>query len=115
MTEPAQDKAWHLDKRVPIALIITFVFTILGQTVGVVWWARGLDARVDGINDRVRELEAAEAGRPQRRDAIQQQLSDIKSQMSALNERSKSTVESVGEVKRAVELLTQKFLDAAKK
>lgn len=104
-------EAWHLDKRVPIALI----GTLLIQTCAAIWWASALNSQVNSIDGRVRDLEAAEAGRPQRRDAIQQQLSDIKSQMSALTERSKSTSESVGEVKRAVETLTQKLLDAAGK
>lgn len=34
---------WHLDKRVPIALIITLIM----QTAGMVWWAAGLSHRVD--------------------------------------------------------------------
>jgi hypothetical protein len=37
-TEP-----WHLDKRVPIALILALVM----QTAGMVWWAAGLTHRVD--------------------------------------------------------------------
>ncbi len=37
------DRHWHLDKRVPVALIIT----ILLQTVAAVWWAASLSARVD--------------------------------------------------------------------
>lgn len=33
---------WHLDKRVPIAIILA----IFVQTAGVVWWAARLEARV---------------------------------------------------------------------
>lgn len=33
---------WHLDKRVPIALILT----IMMQTIGVVWYVSKLDSRV---------------------------------------------------------------------
>lgn len=36
---------WHLDKRVPIALIVT----IVAQTVAVVWWASGVDHRVAAV------------------------------------------------------------------
>jgi hypothetical protein len=59
-TEP-----WHLDKRVPIALILALVM----QTAGMVWWAAGLTHRVD---QHAREIAAlalegrsysAEAGR----------------------------------------------------
>jgi hypothetical protein len=32
------DKAWHLDKRVPISLILTIVF----QGATILWWASGV-------------------------------------------------------------------------
>lgn len=38
-----QDRHWHLDKKVPIALIVTIVL----QTSAVIWWASSLSARVD--------------------------------------------------------------------
>ncbi len=37
------DRHWHLDKRVPIALIVTIVI----QTGGMAWWASNLSTRVD--------------------------------------------------------------------
>ena len=40
-----QDHQWHLDKKVPIALI----FTIVAQTVAVVWWAAKADNRLDNL------------------------------------------------------------------
>lgn len=36
---------WTRDKRVPLALIVT----IIGQTVGIVWFAAGLFYRVDAL------------------------------------------------------------------
>ncbi len=36
---------WHLDKRVPVALILA----IMVQTIGAVWWAASLSARVDAL------------------------------------------------------------------
>lgn len=45
MSEPEQDRHWHLDRRVPLALIVT----ILLQTGGIVWWAAGISARVDQL------------------------------------------------------------------
>lgn len=33
---------WHLDKRIPITLIITIII----QTMGVTWWASNVEARV---------------------------------------------------------------------
>jgi hypothetical protein len=37
---------WHLDKRVPVAII----FAILLQTGGAIWWAANISARV-GANE----------------------------------------------------------------
>lgn len=44
----AEDPAtgsWHLDRRVPVALIVTIVL----QTGGIIWWAAGINARVDHL------------------------------------------------------------------
>jgi hypothetical protein len=38
-----EDTKWHLDKKVPIALILA----IIGQTVVMTWWAATLSQRVD--------------------------------------------------------------------
>ena len=37
--------SWHWDKRVPVALIVT----IGVQTIGVVWWASGINTRVEQL------------------------------------------------------------------
>ena len=49
------DGRWHLDRRVPIALIVT----ILLQTAGLVWWAASLTERVNTLERR------ADASAPQ--------------------------------------------------
>ena len=51
----SDDRRWHLDKRVPIALI----FTIIVQTAGLVWWASSLTERVNTLERR------ADASAPQ--------------------------------------------------
>ena len=51
MSDDTSDRHWHLDKRVPVALIITIVM----QTIGIVWWAANLSARVDALEVRIRE------------------------------------------------------------
>lgn len=45
--DPASD-GWHLDKRIPIALVVT----ILLQTVGAIWWAATISARVTALEDK---------------------------------------------------------------
>lgn len=42
-----QDRHWHLDRRVPLAMILA----IAVQTAGVIWWG-------SSINERVNQLEA---------------------------------------------------------
>lgn len=42
---PLKEDAWHLDRKVPLAIIVT----LLVQTMGVVWWAATEDARVAGL------------------------------------------------------------------
>jgi TolA-binding protein len=41
------DTAWHLDRRVPITLILALAV----QTAGMVWWAASLSGRVE-VNAR---------------------------------------------------------------
>ncbi len=48
MSNGYDDRHWHLDKRVPIALIITIVM----QTIGIVWWAASLSERVATLESR---------------------------------------------------------------
>ena len=41
-----QDR-WHITRGVPVALIVTFIVTIFGQTVGGSWYLAQLVNRVD--------------------------------------------------------------------
>ncbi len=49
MDSDTQSRHWHLDKRVPIALIVM----LLGQTFVVGWWASSTDARVTTLEKRL--------------------------------------------------------------
>lgn len=55
MTSP--NEPWHLDKRVPIALIVTIVL----QTAGLVWWAASLEGRLMRVERDTAALIAADA------------------------------------------------------
>ena len=62
---PAAEKdpaaaSWHLDRRVPIVLIVT----ILAQTAGAIWWASSVNSYIDSdkasgavLADRVTAVE----------------------------------------------------------
>jgi peptidoglycan hydrolase CwlO-like protein len=45
-------ETWHLDKRFPLALILTIVM----QTLTVVWWAAGISARIEQHEREIRAL-----------------------------------------------------------
>ncbi len=49
MTDVGAREPWHLDRRIPVALILV----ILLQTVGVVWWAASTSARVDAVEKSI--------------------------------------------------------------
>lgn len=58
-----KDRHWHLDRRVPLALIMTLAV----QTGGFIWWAASLSERVNVLeraavlyapqNDRITRME----------------------------------------------------------
>lgn len=71
------DSKWHLDKRVPIALI----FAIAVQTFGIAWWGATLTNRVSTLEEKA-ALSGPQAERLARVEenirAIKDNLSDIK-------------------------------------
>jgi hypothetical protein len=80
----ATARHWHIDRRVPVALIATLAL----QTMGVVWWAATLSARVDVIERRLLEMrgfstrlarleerQLAASGRLERIENLQQRIS----------------------------------------
>lgn len=50
-------ESWHLDRKVPITIILT----ILIQTFGLVWWASKMDSRVGSLEDGARKGDALHA------------------------------------------------------
>lgn len=96
MTKPdAVDREWHLDKKVPIALIAT----LLLQTGGLVWWARGLDARVAALEkgDETRVTKDT-------------QLNNIAIDLAVLKENVKTTKDDISSMKTGFDMLMQQVL-----
>jgi hypothetical protein len=71
------DKRWHLDKKVPLALILTIAI----QTGGFVWWAASTNERVANLERRV-DASAPQADRLTRVEvkieAVQEGITEIK-------------------------------------
>jgi len=52
------ERSWHLDKRIPVTLILAVLF----QTLVLIWYLSGLDSRVNNNTHRItkNELDAKE-------------------------------------------------------
>lgn len=48
MSDAQDEKYWHLDKKVPLAIIISIVI----QTAGLVWFVAKLDSRITLVEGR---------------------------------------------------------------
>ena len=81
------DRAWHLDRRVPIALILA----LLAQTGSFIWWASGINQRVTALEEK---QSLATASAPVQSDrltrvetkveTIQRDVTEIKSDIKSL-------------------------------
>jgi hypothetical protein len=49
-----EDREWHLDKRVPLALIVT----VIAQTMAAAWWAAVTTTRVDYLEKQTGSVTA---------------------------------------------------------
>lgn len=46
------DARWHIDRKVPIALILTIFTMFVGQTGTAVWWASKTDSRIERLEQQ---------------------------------------------------------------
>lgn len=76
----ADDRQWHLDRKVPIALIATLVI----QTGTIIWWASSLSERVNTLERQ------AVAAAPQ-----SERLTRVEVKIEAINE-------GITEIKRLI-------------
>ena len=73
---------WHLDKRVPLALILTIVL----QTAGVVWWAAGIAAQVTHHERQLQTLAAYDAADLQEKRRTAELLARLEERLVAQTE-----------------------------
>lgn len=97
-TPPAAEP-WHLDRHIPIALILA----IIGQTAGAVWWASTISSAVADQGRRVALLESgkAEDARADR---------DSADRLARIEERQRASQDSLVEIKQQLNLLLQRPL-----
>lgn len=94
----AGDNQWHLDKRVPIA----FILTMMLQTAAIVWWASGLDAQQAALFNRVEKLET-------RNDKITDQLRDIEGRLARVEAIGEAQLKSLERIHGSLERMNEKY------
>jgi len=98
------DRQWHLDKRVPIALI----FAIMMQTAAAVWWAAGISERMNQIE---RRQEVAGARSENQDELLARQGQRIAVLTEAIANTNRNLERLNGEVGNTNELLRQFLLN----
>lgn len=85
-------ESWHLDRRVPLALIVV----ILVQTAGIVWWAATLQAKSEAQEGRIVRLEQQNA-----------QSTLLGERLARLEERMDGLRENTSRIERLLRALVQ--------
>lgn len=76
----SDDKKWHLDRRLPVALL----FTILLQTCGVVWWASGQEKDNRFQDQAIAELKARASESDHSRQDTDQRLARVEEKLGSV-------------------------------
>src|SRR3546814_15995778 len=90
----AERESWHLDRRVPLALILALTV----QTGGIVWWAATLQANGEALQSRVEKLEAQASSGLQ-----------IGERIARLEERLEGVRSDTGRIERLLRALVQEM------
>jgi len=97
MPDKPASEPWHLDRRVPIALILA----IIGQTAGAVWWASTISG---AVADHARRVALLEAGKVEDARADR----DSADRLARIEERQRASQDSLTEIKQLLNLLLQR-------
>lgn len=87
--DPREVKAWHLDRKVPVALILA----IAGQAFLGVWWVAEVSSRVTRLEARSQALEAADAVNVLEMRRISEQLARMDERIISLTQLLQSAIQ----------------------
>lgn len=85
MSDPTE--SWHLDKKVPVTLIVTIVL----QTVCVVWWASRLSERQDQHERRIEKVET-------KQEASDARAAEAAARLARVEEKASATLDLVRQI-----------------
>src|SRR3546814_5575656 len=103
----AERENWHLDRRVPLALILALTV----QTGGIVWWAATLQANGEALQTRVEKLAAQASSGLQigeRIARLEERLEGVRSDTGRRSEEHTSELQSLMRISYAVFCLKKK-------
>lgn len=86
MTRDQNDAEWHLDKKVPLALIGSIAL----QTVLIVWWASNASTRLDALEKKM-DASAPQSERLVRVETKMDGLSDALKEVKSLLQKDPRT------------------------
>lgn len=76
--ENRTERHWTVDKRVPLALIVTLVV----QTAGIVWWASSMASTVASQGARIVAVENTRSG--ERLAVLESTIGDVRAQLNRI-------------------------------
>lgn len=91
------DNRWHLDKRVPVAIIVTLIL----QAAAAVWWAGQSDNRITNLENRLSGMEQS----------VKQTVSmqnDINVRLARIEERTEGQTATLKRIEDTVNKLASK-------
>lgn len=86
---PDEAKAWHLDRKVPVALILAMA----SQLALGVWWMSGMSSRVAHLESRIPALEQSDATNVVEMRRISEQLARMDERIIALTALLQSAIQ----------------------
>jgi hypothetical protein len=100
---PDTPEPWHLDKRIPVALIVT----LLGQMAVAIWWARGVDNDVAALKTE----QAALASDQRAMQAVQQSQAVSAGRMESDVQSIKDSIDMLRQDQREATQLLRQYLE----
>lgn len=76
------DADWHVDKKVPVALMVTIFLMFAGQSGTALWWASKMDSRVETLEKQ----NASAAPMPDRLTRVEVKLESVQAGITEIKD-----------------------------
>lgn len=81
----SSESHWVVDKKIPLATIISLAILMIGQAAGMLWWLSGQASQISDLQRRMTQQEAARAG--ERLTALETLLPRVESQLNRIESK----------------------------